>query len=308
MTDEMTRIAQLHPPDELDDAHLTHIWASVERQIDAAASVPRTVIEPRRRRMLTLGGGIALAGGLAVALLAALAVLPQGGDSTHGGPTGGLARLTPAPASAAEVVRRARRALADQPAAVVYSIEHSPIVGQPGKVSVLERWEDSDDPWTELNRDTEDGKLTLVSFQRHDSGDRLLRYRYMPQRGIYTRRVSDTHDIVGEKGMPVTTSEVVTPPSVLEALRSQLHARGTRLAGHATIEGRDALVVADSEPGMHRVTYVDPDTYLPIRMVERPDGVGEVTIDYRYLDASHRDVFDWAPPASARQVDQLPGD
>ena len=50
----------------------------------------------------------------------------------------------------------------------------------------------------------------------------------------------------------------------------------------ATIDGRQTLVLSNDEPGMNRQIWVDPATYLPVRMTAHWSG-GSYQIDYTWV-------------------------
>ena len=107
---------------------------------------------------------------------------------------------------------------------------------------------------------------------------------------------------VGHPGQPLPKTFAKHMPRPADALGAPLKAADIRKVGEAVIDSQRVLVLSDTEPGMHRRYFVDPATYLPVRMVENPDGLGLVTIDYTWLPASQVALTWFTPPAGAREV------
>ncbi len=99
-----------------------------------------------------------------------------------------------------------------------------------------------------------------------------------------------------------STAPATGVPAPLAALQAPLQAADITRVGQTVLRGQQVLVLADSEPSMHRRYYVDPQTYLPIRMLERPDGLGLVTIDYGWLPAAAQATCWFTLPSGAREV------
>ena len=74
---------------------------------------------------------------------------------------------------------------------------------------------------------------------------------------------------------------------VSETIRRQLLKGADRLLGHATLHGRRVLVLANDEPSLHRRLWVDPATYLPLRMTAHGQGMSYV-INYTWIRRTPR--------------------
>jgi hypothetical protein len=300
MTDTVQRLLAARFADAtLDDARAASIWRDVRR---------RTVLRPRRRA----APGLAVAGGLAAVtvVVAAASVQPLDGGGGPAPLASILRPIAPASASAAEVRRRALVALAQQSDSILVTRERQPIVGRPGVISESTSWASNSDGWASRLLIVDGGVAVLQTEQRQLTGRPgfLESIEYDPRSNTYVRSVSDlAHRPRTKPGMPppARSAKQKVPPTAAESLRNAVASCHPRVVGHAAIDGKDVLVLADtSEPTMHRVLYVDPATYLPIRLVERPDGIGLVTIDYTWLPGSEAGQL-WAdPPVGAREVSQ----
>jgi hypothetical protein len=94
-----------------------------------------------------------------------------------------------------------------------------------------------------------------------------------------------------------------------EVIRRELLKGSDRLLGHARLHGRRLLVLANTEPTMHRVIWVDPRSYLPVRMTAHGQGMSYV-INYTWIPRTVQSVaVTVAPhiPAGFTKVSQLPG-
>lgn len=93
-----------------------------------------------------------------------------------------------------------------------------------------------------------------------------------------------------------------------EVIRRDLVNGTDRLLGHARLHGRPVLVLANDEPSMHRRIWIDPATYLPVRMTEHPGP--SVVINYTWIRRTEQAVAaTFAPhiPPAYTRVSQLPG-
>ena len=94
-----------------------------------------------------------------------------------------------------------------------------------------------------------------------------------------------------------------------EVIRRDLLKGSDRLLGRARLHGRPVLVLANNEPSMHRRIWIDPATYLPVRMIEGPDP--SVVINYTWIRRTKQAVAAmFAPhiPPGYTEVRQLTGD
>jgi hypothetical protein len=280
----------------LDNARSAAIWRDVRRR---SFRRPRHRVAPR----------LAVAGGLAAATVVVAAAAVQPLDDGSPAPLAGILRpIAPAPASAAEVRRRALAALSQQSDAILVTRERQPIVGRPGVTSESTSWASNSDPWASRLLIVDGGVGVLETEQRQLPGRPgfVEQIEYDPRSNTYVRSVADLSQQPRRKpGKAAAPAAQRTPPTAAESLRNAVASCHPRVVGHATIDGKDVLLLADtSEPTMHRVLFVDPATYLPVRLVERPDGIGLVTIDYTWLPGSEAGQL-WAdPPAGAREVSQ----
>ncbi len=67
-----------------------------------------------------------------------------------------------------------------------------------------------------------------------------------------------------------------------DVIRRDLLKGSDRLLGHARLHGRSVLVLANNEPSLHRRIWVDPATYLPVRMTAHGEGVSYI-INYTWI-------------------------
>jgi hypothetical protein len=94
-----------------------------------------------------------------------------------------------------------------------------------------------------------------------------------------------------------------------EVIRRDLLKGSDRLLGHARLHGRSVLVLANDEPTMHRRIWVDPTSYLPVRMTAHGQGTSYV-INYTWIPRSeHTVAATFAPhiPPGFTKVSQLSG-
>jgi hypothetical protein len=225
-------------------------------------------------------------------------------------------------ASAATVKARTLRAVSAQQQAVLYTLQTQPDGGNPAVTLTFESWRDNADGRRNRERDYRDGVLFFEQATRPVPGqpNTTQTLEYAAQQNVYclTRSVAPA-DLAKElakklaqkqaawqaahPGQPLPSAAPATGmPSAVAMLLAPLQAADITRVGKTILGGRQVLELADSEPGMHRRYYVDPKTYLPVRMVERPDGLGLVTIDYTWLPASSQASCWFTPPAGATEV------
>lgn len=100
-----------------------------------------------------------------------------------------------------------------------------------------------------------------------------------------------------------------------DVIRSDLAKGSDRLLGHARLHGRPVLVLANNEPSIHRRIWVDPASYLPVRMTAHGQGMSYVIItpgsaapSRPWPQRSHRTSLPALPrSASSRAVDPRSG-
>ena len=95
-----------------------------------------------------------------------------------------------------------------------------------------------------------------------------------------------------------------------DVIRRDLLKGSDRLLGHARLHGRPVLVLANNEPSLHRRIWVDPATYLPVRMTAHGQGVSYV-INYTWIRRTdHAVAATFAPhvPPGFTKVTKLTGD
>ena len=93
-----------------------------------------------------------------------------------------------------------------------------------------------------------------------------------------------------------------------ETIRRDLLKGSDRLLGHARLHGRDVLVLANTEPSLHRRIWIDPATYLPVRITAHGQGLSYV-IDYTWIRRTEQTVAaTFAPhiPPGFTRVSRLP--
>ncbi|MFZ1994870.1 MAG: hypothetical protein WAU75_12230 [Solirubrobacteraceae bacterium] len=97
--------------------------------------------------------------------------------------------------------------------------------------------------------------------------------------------------------------------SISELIRRELVKGSDRLLGRARLHGRPVLVLANNEPSMHRRIWVDPASYLPVRMTAHAQGMSYV-INYTWIRRTEQAVAaTFAPhiPPGFTRVSQLTG-
>jgi hypothetical protein len=155
-------------------------------------------------------------------------------------------------------------------------------------------WQDQGDP--ELSRIEEDGTsgqpLLDESMYRKDGTvfDRAIDYR---QR--------EWAEVVHRSKVPM--------PSQTQGIVQDIQEGHDRVLGTDTINGRLALHLGNDEPGMGREIWVDPSTYLPIRMTEH-GSFGTAVLDYTWIpksDPSTAGIFLLQPPPGFVQVPKIKG-
>ena len=93
-----------------------------------------------------------------------------------------------------------------------------------------------------------------------------------------------------------------------DVIRRDLLKGSDRLLGHARLQGRPVLVLADNEPSLHRRIWIDPATYPPVRMIEHPGPI--VVTNYTWIRRTEQAVAaTFAPhiPPGFTKVSQLTG-
>ena len=190
-------------------------------------------------------------------------------------------------------VMRARHALALAQRFIVRSVE---VTRTPAGAQLSRRWDDqlqtsnSHDeeylPGGSLALDT----ATTVSGRRYETVSIDYRHR------VFTRQTGVIHGLVPWSFARVTIKDL---------------SNGWDLPiGHARIGGRRVLVLSNREPGMHRQLWVDPRTYLPLRMTAHWQG-GSYVIAYTFIRRtphSLRAALALTIPAGFTRVTALPGD
>ena len=94
-----------------------------------------------------------------------------------------------------------------------------------------------------------------------------------------------------------------------EVIRRDLLKGSDRLLGHARLRGRSVLVLANNEPTLHRRIWIDPTSYLPVRMTAHGQGMSYV-ISYTWIPRSEQTIAaTFAPqiPPGFTKVSQLSG-
>ena len=94
-----------------------------------------------------------------------------------------------------------------------------------------------------------------------------------------------------------------------EVLRSDLLKGRDRVLGHARLRGLPVLVLSSNEPSLHRRIWVDPASYLPVRITAHGQGMSYI-IDYTWIRRTEQAVAaTFAPhiPPGFSKVNQLTG-
>ncbi len=95
-----------------------------------------------------------------------------------------------------------------------------------------------------------------------------------------------------------------------DVIRRDLMKGSDRLLGHARLHGRPVLLLANNEPSLHRRIWVDPASYLPVRMSAHGQGMSYV-INYTWIRRTEQTVAaTFAPhiPPGFTKISQLTGD
>jgi hypothetical protein len=221
--------------------------------------------------------------------------------------------------SATLVKQRTLQALAGADDSILHIFQTQPDAGRPSVKLTFESWEDNADGRVSHERYYEDGTLLFEQAQRPVNGSptTIETLEYAPKQNVYSmirrhrsakvlakawQKKEDAWKAI-HPGQPLPTPPKKTGvPRPVDALRTPLKAADIKQVGEAALDSQRVLVLTDSEPGMHRRYFVDPGTYLPVRMVENPDGLGLVTIDYDWLPASEHALTWFTPPAGATEV------
>lgn len=94
-----------------------------------------------------------------------------------------------------------------------------------------------------------------------------------------------------------------------QVIRRDLVKGSDRLLGHAKLHGHPVLVLANDEPSMHRRIWIDPATYLPVRMTAHGQGMSYVII-YTWIRRTEQAVTAAFAPhtrSGFTRVSRLPG-
>ncbi len=273
----------------------------LHRLLNDASPIRRHRAAPRWAAAVGVGVVAAVAVGVVVAN-------QRGGESA---PKSNAAGDKPATSSSAATTRRFPTAdastpiqlVVDRTAAAVNSasdyvleaqeIQRSSSGEQLGGLSVW--WQDQGDP--ELFRNEQYGMsgqpLIEESKYRKDGSvfDRAIDYRQREWAEVMSR------------------SNVPAPISQTEGIVQDLQKGHDRVLGTDTINGKLALHLGNDEPGMGREIWVDPSTYLPIRMTEH-GSFGTAVLDYTWIpksDPSTAGIFLPQPPPGFVQVPKIKG-
>ena len=149
--------------------------------------------------------------------------------------------------------------------------------------------------------------MRTESWVRTGHGKPTLIYVEYPQRtwGEYTLNVSrpptGSTDICRSLVVPVFSTPYVPAANWKSIIESGLRCGLYRVAGHERVDGVDAIKLT-TRPGRGTALWVDPHTYLPVRMETAVQVVspGSVTPAEIWTD------FRWLPPTRANLA-QLTG-
>lgn len=78
-----------------------------------------------------------------------------------------------------------------------------------------------------------------------------------------------------------------TSVSTSEKIRRELLSGNDRVLGHTRLHGRPVLMLANNEPTLRRRIWVDPTSYLPVRMTAYGQGMSYV-INYTWIPRSEQ--------------------
>ena len=322
MTDRSDRVddalARLRSVDDDELTSLSHSRAA-QALLEEVVLVPHGNMqkerqEPRRarpgrsahRRTRLVWAGVAAAVVIAAGVFVA--------SGLHDTPP--AAAALPSPAFAKQHTLQALAGAAD---AILHTVQTQQDAGRPSVTLTFESWQDNADVLVSHERDFEGGTLVFEQARRSIAGKPGLveTLEYAPRQNVFCTVRQDLSAAATTKeaqaktdawksvnpGQPLPASPYKSgAPRPVDALRNPLKAADIRTVGQTVIDTRRVLVLTDSEPGMHRRYYVDPKTYLPVRVVESPSGLGKVTIDYTWLPGSEDTVLSFAAPAGAHQV------
>jgi len=232
---------------------------------------------PRRRRWRAAAiGGLATAAAFGV-----LALLPgsERGRLTDGASVPGLGAVAPEPASAAEVRARTVAAMAGYDDAIIHAVQ---VTTTPDGTYRAEMWFDEAHPERFRSLDYgDDGQPAIDGAMRGgvEGGQRVTRTIDHQRRTWSDTRATPPRAsrAAGDEG------GLEAPVPLSFAARGVLDAERLTLLERTEVRGRQALVLADDEPGMNRRLVIDAETYLPIRMTASWAPGESYVIDYQWL-------------------------
>ncbi len=256
----------------------------VEARAAAAGGTPALAPRHPRARYAVAVGAVATA-----AVLAAT-IVPAGDDGRVGGP---LPVLGPQAASAAEVTAQAVAALEAARDVVLHAVQ---ITSTPEGDYRAEMWFDERQP----------GNFRSLTFDdagrpAYDDASRVEADGTVVNRSINLAAGTWYESVRTETGPGGAVTEG-------ERIRRQLEESHLTQLRRAELDGRPTLVLADDEPGMNREIWVDPETYLPLRMTANWAPGESYRMDYTWIPGAEagEELFRPEPPAGSRQVPAPP--
>jgi len=271
--------------DQFEDRLLAAILADYDEL--AATPAPATRRPARRAAPVLLAGTAVAAAGLVAAGVTGL-----GGTAPHPAtPGAGHSATLPHVETAAYVLRHVRAAVSAPSAAIVVIREHAPD-SQTGRPVYMLSW---DGPGNTSRSETLDARGrpvtgVVLTIRPHTTISISVNYRQHTW-STTTYPFGSASDASGPVPLPQT------PAQSAARLRADLNAGTMKLVGPAVVDGQRAiqLTQGSARSGLQDM-WVNPQTFLPIRVIDTAAGVSQAS------PQAIRDDYQWlaATPANLR--------
>lgn len=177
-----------------------------------------------------------------------------------------------------------------------YLLKVSETINGKGAPDVSVSWHDEADQYNQRNQeiDPATGQVHFEYVQFDDNGSESM-YGFNYHLRQYQHSVSPK--VVARKPYVNDAS----------AIAGNLAAGADKVIGMTTIDGRQTLELSNDEPGMNRLIWVDPSTYLPVRMTAHGSW-GNYEMDYTWVARTPQSLaatFVPAVPAGFTKVAQI---
>jgi hypothetical protein len=272
---ERNPVREIPPYDRAGEAGLRDLLSAF--RTDTTRPVPRA----RTRRPVLVAAGVG--GGLVVALVAGVLVSQHTPDPSRqhvasppvhrstGAPSSAGAQRFPHADAATPVELVVERSTTVLDSASDYILRATETTyGAHGVVDVSVSWEDERAPANTREVDNGDTGKPLADFVTYVEGGTITHREVNYQTHQYAQK---SHSTAG-----------TTLPSKNQAtvMAQDLKAGNDKVIGTTVVDGRTVLHLSDNEPGMNREVWVDPTTYLPVRMTAH-GSFGSYVIDYQWI-------------------------